>query len=114
MYFISVFQEPVMNDSNVKLVYSDDPKKIKKNTEQSKKAPGTGKAVMRIEKKGRGGKSVTLIERLAVSDDELKKICKELKSKCGTGGTVKDHHIEIQGDFREKIRPLLEQKGYKV
>lgn len=103
-----------MNDSNFKLVYSDDPKKIKKNVHSPKKAPGTGLATLRIEKKGRGGKSVTVIERLAVSDDELKKICKELKSKCGTGGTVKEHHIEIQGDFREKIRPLLEQKGYKL
>ncbi|MCD4814067.1 translation initiation factor [bacterium] len=99
-----------MSDPDYELVYSDLPPKAT----PGKKAPGLGKALLRIEKKGRGGKSVTIIERLALSDDALKKVCKEFKQKCGTGGTVKDHHIEIQGDFREKLRPLLVLKGYKV
>ncbi len=99
-------------ESNHRLVYSD---QNKPNRQQApKKAPGHGKAVMRLEKKGRGGKMVTVIERLALSDDALKDLGKEIKSKCGTGGTVKDHHLEIQGDFRDKIRPILLAKGYQV
>ena len=102
-----------MSDSDYRLVYSDDPQKQKASSPASK-APGTGKAILRIEKKGRGGKTVTMIERLALSDDELKVLLKEFKQKCGTGGTVKEHHIELQGDFRDRVRPLLVQRGYRV
>ncbi|MCK5241488.1 translation initiation factor [bacterium] len=100
-------------DSNYKLVYSDDPNKAQ---EQAKKqrAPGSGKALLRLEKKGRGGKSVTVIERLALPDNELKVFCQEIKQKCGTGGTVKKQHIELQGDFRDRVRPLLIAKGYTL
>jgi len=102
-----------MTESNYKLVYSDTLKKS--NILASKKhAPGSGKTLLRIERKGRGGKTVTIIERLALADDELKILLKEFKQKCGTGGTVKTHHIELQGDFRERIRPLLVARGYKV
>ena len=47
-------------------------------------------------------------------EDRLKSMCKELKSKCGTGGTVKGGAIEIQGDHRDQIRELLESKGLAV
>jgi translation initiation factor 1 len=113
VYFKSIFPEADSMDENYKLVYSDDPNKTKQQNSK-KRAPGTGKALLRLEKKGRGGKSVTVIERLALSDDDLKVFCKEIKQKCGTGGTVKEHHIELQGDFRDRVRPLLEAKGYKV
>jgi translation initiation factor 1 len=63
--------------------------------------------LVRVEKKGRGGKTVTVIERLGLSDDELKALLKKLQQACGTGGTVKDHRIEIQGHFVEKITKLL-------
>ena len=66
------------------------------------------------ESKGRGGKGVTLITGLPLDADALKTLAKELKQACGTGGTVKDGTIEIQGEHREKLKPLLEQKGYKV
>ena len=66
------------------------------------------------ESKGRGGKGVTLITGLPLNSDELKKLAKELKQLCGTGGTVKDGVIEIQGEQREKLKPFLEKKGFKV
>ena len=53
-----------------------------------------------------------MIEGLA--PEQIKSTCKELKSKCGTGGTVKDGVIEIQGDHRDHIRKLLESKGLAV
>ena len=55
---------------------------------------------------------VCVVEGLPV--DRLKSMCKELKSKCGTGGTVKGSAIEIQGDHRDQIRELLESKGLAV
>ena len=66
------------------------------------------------ESKGRGGKTVTLVKGLVLSDDDLKSLSKQLKQVCGTGGTFKDGVIEIQGEHREKIAEVLKQMGYKV
>ena len=69
---------------------------------------------LRIERKGRGGKSVTLVEGLPPNEDSLKELAKELKQHCGVGGTVKNGIIEIQGDVRDSALPLLQEKGYVV
>ena len=94
------YEEPM--DQKYRLVHSD---------ALNQAAPASPKAQLapkvRLERKGRGGKSVTIVERLNRSDDELKKILKALQQACGTGGTVKQHHIEIQGDFEQKIRVVL-------
>jgi translation initiation factor 1 len=71
-------------------------------------------AVLRVEKQGRGGKTVTVIDRLPKNELFLKDLTKLLKKKCGTGGTYlmdgKDGVIEIQGDKREIIRVILTQE----
>ena len=64
--------------------------------------------------KGRGGKSVTLVKKLVLSDHDLKELATKLKQLCGSGGTVKDGMIEIQGEHREKIAEALKKMGYKV
>ena len=66
------------------------------------------------ESKGRGGKTVTLVKNLILSDADLKSLAKRLKQVCGSGGTVKENLIEIQGEHREKIAAALEKMGYKV
>jgi translation initiation factor 1 len=66
------------------------------------------------ETKGRKGKGVTLITGLILKEAELKKLAKELKQHCGTGGSLKDGIIEIQGDQRKSLQPLLQSKGYQV
>src|SRR5947209_7061990 len=66
------------------------------------------------DKKGRGGKSVTLIAGLPGSADALEKLASELKRACGTGGTLRGDVLEIQGDFRERLHVELVRRGYKV
>jgi len=63
---------------------------------------------------GRGGKAVTLVKNLVLYPDDLKSMAKRLKQECGTGGTVKDGVIEIQGEQRQRIADVLQKLGYKV
>ena len=69
---------------------------------------------LRLERKGRGGKTVTLVEGLPTNENLLKDLARELKRNCGVGGAVKNGIIEIQGDVRDTALFLLQDKGYKV
>ncbi len=77
-------------------------------------APQDGIVRIGRETKGRKGKGVTLVTGVALDGTELKALAKELKQKCGTGGTVCDGVIEIQGDHRELLQSLLVARGFKV
>lgn len=67
-----------------------------------------------LEKKGRGGKTVSVVAGLRLNDEALRELSTELKRRCGTGGTVKDGIIEIQGDHRDVLMSVLKEKGYTV
>ena len=72
--------------------------------------------VVRIlrDRKGRGGKGVTLVAGLPLTADALSQLTSELKRMCGTGGTVRGDLVELQGDVRERVRLELEKRGYRV
>lgn len=63
---------------------------------------------------GRKGKTVTIITGFQHKPETLSKLLKQLKAKCGTGGTVKDNSLEIQGEHKQKLLELLTQSGYKA
>jgi translation initiation factor 1 len=71
-------------------------------------------ARLSIERAHRGGKTVTVIDGLPRNEPFLAELASELKRACGSGGTVVEGRVEIQGDQREKLRPLLEARGWTV
>ncbi len=75
---------------------------------------GDGVVRVRRETQGRGGKTVTTISGVSLASDALLALASELKRRCGTGGSVKDHVIEIQGDHRPAIVAELEKRGFTV
>lgn len=96
-------------------VYSTDPG-FKFENEQSAEEtllPAQQKLRIRLDTKHRAGKAVTLIDGFVGTGDDLDKLGKQLKTYCGTGGSVKDGEIIIQGDQREKVMQWLMKNGYK-
>lgn len=75
--------------------------------------PEQQEAHIRREKKGRGGKTVTAVRNLRLTAADMKSLGKHLRKVCGSGGTVKDGVIEIQGDHRDKVAAALETLGYR-
>jgi translation initiation factor 1 len=78
-------------------------------TSPAKKAPA--RAVVRMERKGRGGKEATVIEQLGLSATELERWCRELKQALGCGGVVEGDTIVLQGDLRPRMTAVLEKRG---
>jgi translation initiation factor 1 len=72
---------------------------------------GPLRAVLRLTHKGRGGKEVTLVEKLGLPDDELERWCKDLKTALGCGGAAEGGSLVLQGDQRERLPALLEARG---
>lgn len=100
-------------------VWSSEQGDLRKETKKPVKItkslpPQQQTAYLHRDSKGRGGKTVTLIKNLTLTEDDLKTLTKALKQACGAGGAIKDGIIEIQGEHREKIAETLRSLGYKV
>ena len=98
------------------MVYSTDPNfKLddELDEEQHTLLPAEQKIKIRLDKKHRGGKMVTLIENFIGTNADKEDIGKKLKTTCGTGGSVKDGEILVQGDNRDKVLQWLLKNGFK-
>ncbi len=98
------------------IVYSTNPD-YQYQTEQEEEEPDTPPAAqqklrVQLDRRNRGGKTVTLVTGFIGTDEDLKALGKLLKSKCGVGGSAKDGEIIVQGDFKQKVIDLLKQEGF--
>lgn len=76
-------------------------------------APSEQHIRIRLDKKQRAGKVVTLVDGFELTEASIAKLAKELKNLCGTGGSAKDEEIILQGDFRQKVLQYFQKKGFK-
>jgi len=107
-----------MSEKNTKLVYSSDklvPRKERPVEDRVKPMlnPSNQKVTVRLDRKRRGGKTVTVIEGLLVPKKDMEALLKRLKAGLGTGGTVRDSTLEIQGDHCEALITALTNMGYR-
>lgn len=104
--------------SNNKTVWSSsqgDLRNKNQTTSHTKSLPPQQQTIyLHRETSGRNGTPVSLVKNLVLSVDDMKALAKKLKQQCGTGGTIKDGVIEIQGEHRQKISEILIKLGYKV
>jgi translation initiation factor 1 len=107
-----------MSKNENRTVWSSEHGDLRRKTESTSSIrslpPQQQTVYLHRESSGRGGKAVTLVKNLALSPDDLKALAKKLKEWCGTGGTIKDGVIEIQGEQRDRIVEVLRKLGYKV
>ena len=99
------------------MVYSTNPDfqyEQEETFEEETLAPEKQKLVVAIDKKGRGGKQVTVVNGFVGREEDLEALGKTLKTKCGVGGSAKDGVILVQGDQRDKITSILINMGYKA
>lgn len=82
--------------------------------EQARLAGLDGVVRIRRETSGRKGKGVTTVEGIPLPAEELKRLAKTLKTRCGSGGSIKAGVVEIQGDHRARLKEELEARGYRV
>jgi translation initiation factor 1 len=87
-----------------------EPEKAPRKAEERK---GPARAVVRMERKGRGGKEVTVVEQLGLKPAELEAWLKALKGSLGCGGAVEEESLVLQGDHRDRLPPLLEARGVR-
>lgn len=104
--------------NNNKTVWSSEDGDLRKKEQTTSHAkslpPQQQTAYLHRESGGRGGKVVSVVKNLILTEDDLKSLAKKLKQECGSGGTVKDGVIEIQGEHRQCMAEVLTKLGYKV
>lgn len=99
----------VVFSTNPDFAYTED---VTEETETLE--PSRQNLIVSIDRKGRGGKQVTLVTGFVGTSDDLSELGRTLKVKCGVGGSAKDGEITVQGDFRDRIVSLLKDMGYRA
>jgi translation initiation factor 1 len=105
-----------MGDDRSRLVYSTEQDVPKTKKDKDLAAPASASAdklLVRLDRKGRGGKSVTLIEGLPMPVKERERLLKQLKTRLGAGGAMKDDCVELQGEHCETVMAILQGMGLK-
>lgn len=103
--------------SRLGIVYSTNPDfEYRQEAEEEAETlpPSKQRLIVRIDRRQRAGKQVTLVEGFVGNSADLSALAKTLKTKCGVGGTAKDGEITIQGDLRDKVTALLQSMGYNA
>src|SRR5512133_786919 len=108
----------LMTKNESKTVWSSEQGDLRKQQDPSRDVkslpPHEQTVYLHRDAKGRHGGAVTLVRKLVLSEADIKELGRKLKQSCGSGGTIKDNVIEIQGEHREKIAEALVNMGYKV
>lgn len=99
----------VVFSTNPDFQYEEEPEQ-----EETTLEPQKQNLIVSIDRKGRGGKQVTLVTGFIGKEDDLVELGRHLKMKCGVGGSAKEGEIVIQGDFRDRVVGLLKDMGYKA
>jgi translation initiation factor 1 len=103
------------DDFKNRVVFSTNPDYKPDNEEKTQETPAPSQQTLYVSlERIKGGKTATIVENFEGSEDALEALGKQLKNKCGVGGTVKDGIILIQGEQREKVMQLLSSMGYKT
>lgn len=103
--------------SRLGVVYSTNPDfeyRQEVQEEQATLEPSKQRLTVRIDRRQRAGKQVTLVEGFIGTSEDLAALAKALKTRCGVGGTAKDGEITVQGDLRDKVVALLQDMGYNA
>jgi translation initiation factor 1 len=100
-------------DSN-KIAYREFGDEVPDPDDTAELPPNQHKLKIEVSKKGKGGKTVTIVSGFQVSSETLNSLTKVLKNQCGAGGAMKDNSIEIQGDHRQKLLEIVTKLGYKA
>jgi translation initiation factor 1 len=115
-----------MADQNARVVYSTGTGRVcpecgepiercgGRHADADEAVPSRIVAKLRMERKGRGGKTVTVIDGLPRNAAFLKELCQDLKRAAGCGGAVQDGAVELQGDLRDRAREILVRRGFTV
>jgi translation initiation factor 1 len=99
-----------LKDKLGELPRGPEPREPQRSSEAQK---GPARALVRLERKGRRGKEVTVVEQLGLPAAALRDWLKELKGALGCGGTVEGDALVLQGDHRDRVRALLEERGVR-
>lgn len=109
-----------MKSKNTKLVYTTDPEEARRLRESGKMpaatdaSPGSQTIRVGVDRKRRRGKTVTVASGFELTPTSLARLGKDLKKKCGAGGSVGSSEIEVQGEHVETVSAHLEKLGYKI